>query len=128
MAKIEKVLIIDDSRLSRFVLRKSLSNYNFVISEANSGLSAFEILKQGTPDLIFLDLLMPQMDGFSFLEKFRESNIDTPVVILSADIQISTREKCKNLGATSFLNKPSSSDEIEKLVFGITKGIINGII
>lgn len=102
-----KVLIADDSTLSRKMLIKALpESWDINVCEAANGNEALEKCKSESIDLMFLDLSMPVMNGYETLEALREQNIQTPVIIVSADIQTKTAERVKSLGAIGFLKKP----------------------
>jgi CheY-like chemotaxis protein len=65
---------------------------------------------------IITDLLMPTLDGFGLLRGLRERGSSTPVIVVSADIQTSSRRMCQELGAAGFLNKPFHAQELSDLV------------
>ena len=100
------VLIADDSRTVRKSLASKLQTEGYSVSEAKDGFKAIEMIEAHEPDCVILDLLMPGMSGMEVLEKLKDENIKIPVVVLSADIQNTTREKCMELGAVDFINKP----------------------
>ena len=102
----KSILVADDSRTTRLAVSDLLRKNNYNILEAANGYQVLETINKNQIDLIVLDLLMPEMDGFQVLETIQEKNLKTPVIVLSADIQESTKEKCLNLGARVFLNKP----------------------
>lgn len=111
-----KVLIIDDSRFARLTLSDNIKKGGFEILEAGDGEEGLEITRKENPDCIICDLLMPVMDGFGFLEKLREENLDVPVLVLTSDIQEKTRKAVFEKGALDFINKPPRYEEvIEKI-------------
>lgn len=111
-----KILIVDDSALIRKMLTSFLATLNYDISYADSGVMCFEKVSQDTFDCILLDLLMPDMDGFQVLEELNRRNINTPAIIISADIQETSRLRAINLGAFDFLNKPPRPQELHKAI------------
>ncbi len=117
------ILIVDDSKLSRNVIRDILVGADYEVVEAANGFEAIELVDLHTPDCILLDILMPEMDGFEVLKKLKEKGVTCPVIIHSADIQQTTRDKCFELGDFSFLNKPP---EEEKLLGTIKEAITTG--
>lgn len=117
----QKILIVDDSLLIRKKLTKMISGI-YEVHEANNGLNALEKLKKISPICILTDLLMPEMDGFKLLEILQRHEIDVPVIVLTADIQNETRERCLSLGAYTVLNKPPKEDELFET---INKALIN---
>ena len=106
------ILITDDAAFARRMVRKALEGDGHVVLEASSGLECLEMLKSHSPQCIFLDLLMPEMDGFGVLQTLREQGSTIPVIVLSADIQESARQQCLDLGAFAMLNKPPKAPEI----------------
>lgn len=80
--------------------------------EAGNGLEGIEAFQGESPDCVFSDLLMPIMDGFEMAGRIRELNPATPIVIATADIQVSSRQRCEAIGVTKLVNKPLQPDEI----------------
>lgn len=107
-----KVLIADDSFLARQLFIKVLKGKGYEVIEAINGKDAMEKILTQSPDCLLLDLLMPEMDGFAVLKALREENLSIPVIVVSADIQETSRAKCHELGAVGFLNKPIKDDGI----------------
>ena len=109
------VLVVDDVPLNLLLVEKMLSKFNFRIRKAANGRIALEEIAKEKPDLILLDLMMPEVDGFEVLRQVRE-NPDTAnirVVILSALNSTDDIVKGYQLGANDFITKPII---IEKLV------------
>ena len=100
------ILIIDDSNLARASIRKILAPEGYEILEATGGEEGLKMLSQHSPDCILMDLLMPGMTGTEVLEQLRSTGSTTPVVIITADIQTSVRDRCLELGAFAVVNKP----------------------
>lgn len=110
-------LVVDDSFLNRQLLKTILEEeFQIQVKEAGDGSEALALLKQYLPDFIILDLMMPVMDGFEALQNIRGAGLGLPVIILTADIQDTTKAKCVDLGVFGFINKPSSEVEIIKTV------------
>jgi two-component system chemotaxis response regulator CheY len=101
-----KILIVDDSGMSRRTLRKILEPLGHQVTEAEDGVSALELYFLDKPDLVFLDLTMKGMYGIDVLNKLREMDSDVRVIVASADIQSSTRSMVEEAGARLFINKP----------------------
>lgn len=106
------LLIVEDSWLSRRVLCKILKEKGYEILEAASGPEALEILRSKSPDCILLDLLMPEMEGREVLKILREQGSKIPVIVITADIQKTTRSECLELGAIAVINKIPDSEEL----------------
>ena len=102
------LLMVDDVPLNLLVVTKMLTRFNFRIRTAANGVEALEKMAEEKPDLVLLDILMPQMNGFEALQRIR-SNPDTKdirVVILSALNSTEDIVKGFNLGANDFITKP----------------------
>jgi len=84
----------------------------YEINSANNGMDAIEAMGKDTYDLVLLDLLMPDMDGFAVLEVLRGRGKIPPVLVISADIQDTTRERVLQLGAVGLINKPPKRDQL----------------
>ena len=102
------VLIVDDVPLNVMLVEKMLARFNFRIRKAENGLEAMREVIAGKPDLIFLDILMPIMDGFQFLEQLRKNHgFDSiRVVVLSALNSNEDVVRGFNLGADDYIVKP----------------------
>ncbi|EGR1591394.1 TPA: response regulator [Vibrio parahaemolyticus] len=108
------VLICDDSALARKQMAKSLpATLNPDITFAIHGKNALEELAQKEFKLMFLDLTMPEMDGFETLENMQRLGKKTPVVVVSGDIQPKAKERVFALGAKAFIQKPIAKDELK---------------
>ena len=101
-----KVLIVDDSGLARRGTRRMLEGAHFTVVEAEDGLSALEKYFIEKPDIVVLDLVMKGMYGLDVLAKLRQMDPGARVIVVSADIQTSSRELVTAGGAVAFLTKP----------------------
>jgi two-component system chemotaxis response regulator CheY len=117
-----KILIVDDSGMSRRTLRKILEPAGHKISEAEEGIVALERYFLDKPDLVLLDLTMTGMYGVEVLNKLREMDPQARVIIASADIQSSTREIVDAGGASAFINKPFTSEKVLSTVSMVLEG------
>lgn len=107
-----KILIVDDSALSRRTLRRILESGGYDVVEANDGMTALETYFLEKPNLVLLDLVMKGMYGLDVLTKLREMDPKALVVIASADIQSSTRKLVDEAGALGFIHKPFVSEQV----------------
>lgn len=107
-----KILIVDDSALSRRTLRRILESAGYEVVEANDGMTALEVYFLEKPSLVLLDLVMQGMYGLDVLVKLREMDPNALVVVASADIQSSTRKMVAEAGALAFINKPFISEQV----------------
>ncbi len=86
------------------------------VSQAENGEMGLQMLDAFVPDMIITDLLMPVVDGIGVLRGLNEKNCPIPVVVVTADIQESTKRECLQLGAKAFLNKPHNSDDLRAVL------------
>lgn len=121
-----KILVVDDSSMSRRTLRKILESAGHEVVEAEEGIVALERYFLDKPDLVFLDLTMTGMYGMEVLNKLREMDPQARVIIASADIQSSTREMVDAGGASAFVNKPFTTDKVLAIVEKVLQGDANG--
>lgn len=101
-----KILIVDDSSLSRKIMRSILETEGHEILEAGGGLEALERYFLDHPDLVLIDLAMPEMPGNEVLTQLREMDKKAQVIIASADAQDLTQKTLKAAGAVGYITKP----------------------
>ena len=107
-----KIMVVDDSAMSRRTMRRILEGAGYNVVEADEGMAALELYFLEKPDLVFLDLVMKGMYGLDVLEKLREMDAGARVVVASADIQSSTRTMAESAGARAFINKPFIVEQV----------------
>jgi len=107
-----RILITDDSTIYRMRIARTLKLAGHDVHEAGNGLECLEALASGQYDIVFIDLLMPEMDGIETLGVMKEKYPDVPTVVLSADIQETTRDRVLGLGARDFLSKPPNDEAL----------------
>jgi len=107
MSETKKVLIVDDSAIIRQTIKKYISEADVeIVGSAENGKVALELFKKTNPDIVTLDITMPEMDGLTLLEKMMEINKDVKVMIVTALADKFTGLKAIKLGAKSYLTKP----------------------
>ena len=112
-----KTLICDDSSFARKQIQKSLpENWDFEIAQAKNGVECIDALKAGKGDLLFLDLNMPEMDGYEVLEQIQVQNLSTIVIVVSGDIQPEAQKRVMMLGALEFIKKPLDKKLLESVL------------
>lgn len=115
--KIKKVLIVDDNKINIKIAEKLLSHYEFIdVDSALSGEEALEKAKNTNYDLIFMDIMMPGMDGVETLHRLRASNFKNPIVTLTADALEGSREKYMSEGFDEYLSKPVSTSDMDAII------------
>jgi two-component system chemotaxis response regulator CheY len=102
----KKILLVDDSAMARRGSRQILESAGYVVAEAEDGLVALERYFLDKPDLVLLDLVMKGMNGLDVLGKLTQIDAAARVIVISADVQDSSRELALSGGAAGFLNKP----------------------
>jgi two-component system chemotaxis response regulator CheY len=108
----KKVLIVDDSAMSRRMMRRILESAGHTVVESEEGAAGLEMFFLEKPDLVFLDLTMKDMYGLDVLAKIRQIDPDARVIIASADIQDQTRDMVTAAGANAFINKPITPEKV----------------
>ncbi|RMF17023.1 MAG: response regulator [Gammaproteobacteria bacterium] len=118
-----KIVVCDDSSMSRKMIVRALPSAfrdeDVTLTQAANGLEALEAYHAGKADLMFLDLTMPQMDGFQVLERLKAEDANVIVVVISADIQPEAQRRVKELGAAAFIRKPVREDVLQETLHNI---------
>lgn len=117
-----KILIVDDSAYARRIHRKILESGGHAVVEASSGLGAIESFGLERPDLVLLDLSMEDLGGLQVLEQIRTMEPEAPVLVVSADVQRSTTDRVRAAGASGFVAKPVSADNLLASVGSVLGG------
>ncbi len=118
MAK--KILVVDDKKELRALLKQYLSQEGFEIVTANDGQEALFIARQEKPDLILLDLMMPEMGGYEFMRTYHRE-ADTPTIILTAKLEENDKVLGLELGADDYVTKPFSMRELTARVRAVLR-------
>lgn len=101
------ILICDDSSFARKQMNRSLpDNWDVEVTFATNGLEGLEAIRQGKGEVVFLDLTMPEMDGYGVLENIRKEDLHAMVIVVSGDIQPDAQARVQKLGAMAFVKKP----------------------
>jgi two-component system chemotaxis response regulator CheY len=108
------ILVVDDSAVSRSIVIRSLPRgWDVAVTQAANGQEALSALHRAPHAVVLLDLNMPVMDGYEFLEAINRSELARPIVIvLSGDIQPGAQARVKELGARAFVKKPVRADTV----------------
>ncbi|MBN8568517.1 MAG: tetratricopeptide repeat protein [Ignavibacteria bacterium] len=113
---LSKILIVEDNTVNQLVMKKMLKNTGIEIDIADNGKIGFEKVLQNKYDLVFMDLLMPEMDGYEATKEIRNFNKDIPIVALTADVMKGVEAKTKEAGMNNYLTKPVKKDELLKIL------------
>jgi len=107
--------LVEDAHINQLLAQSLLVEAGYSVSIAGDGRQAMDAIASSKPDLLILDLMMPIMDGFTFLERIR-NRLDIPILVVSARSDIDSIEKAIELGAADYLIKPfNSSDLLNKV-------------
>ncbi len=110
----QRILVVEDHKLLLQAIRDLLETQGYEVSLALNGVEALEIMQDITPDLILSDIMMPQMDGYTFYEKVRENPkwVRIPFIFLTARGQHEDIKRGKALGVEDYLTKPFDTEEV----------------
>ncbi len=113
-----KILIVDDEANARYGMAKAIRGGNRTILEADNGRTAIELIDRETPDLIFLDLQMPDLDGLGVLAELQNHSSvpETEIFVVTANDSITNAIECIKNGASDFLAKPYDVDHLRAIV------------
>lgn len=122
--KINKVLIIDDEKLIRLTTSILLKQRGYDVVEAIDGTIGIECAKCEQPDLIMLDIMMPNIDGWQVFDKMQEidETKNIPVVIFTAGDFVASEQIAKSKGINWIIRKPFHIEALEKIFSNIEKG------
>jgi DNA-binding response OmpR family regulator len=114
----KKVLVVDDQPVFREFFQKSLTKLGFEVITAFTGKIALVRAREHKPDLIMLDVMLPDMDGIDICRKLREQSetSETPIILVSAVASEKHIQRATEAGATTYMIKPLSMEDINSLV------------
>jgi DNA-binding NtrC family response regulator len=108
----EKIMIVDDERLVRWSLRQKCEEWGYRVVEADSGGPALQLAQHESPDLVLLDVRMPDLTGIEVLDQLKKSGAARAVIMITADPQLDDVKAALKLGAYDFVGKPVDFDEL----------------
>ncbi len=122
-----KILLVEDDKMNQFVMAQIMKKWLAKIDIVDNGMMAIQKLEQQKYNLVLMDLHMPELNGYEATKIIRNpvSNVldhDVPIIALTADVSLETRERVKNAGMNDFLSKPSDKNEMfEKIIQAVIK-------
>ncbi|WP_221030511.1 response regulator [Actomonas aquatica] len=113
-----KIAIVDDSMFMRRMVRSAVKECfpAAELLEYGDGQAAIEQLPAESPDLILLDLLMPRLNGQDTLAQLRALGVKSPIIVVTADVQQSVRDRVRELGAQGFIQKPITYEKLKTVL------------
>lgn len=114
-----KILIVDDEKLIREVIKEYCENENYEVDEASNGEEALNLIQNNSYDLLILDIMMPKLDGFSLCKKINDKDI--PIIILSARTDEFDKLMGFDLGIDDYITKPFSPKELIARIKAVLK-------
>ncbi|MGF1504886.1 MAG: response regulator [Anaerolineae bacterium] len=114
----ELILYVDDDRFNRVLVSRVLKSSGYVMEEAETGKGGLEKAQQLKPDLILMDINLPDLDGYQCTDRIRNMPdiADTPIVALTANSMVGDREKALEAGCDGYISKPVDVDELPREV------------
>ena len=117
MVKKRKILVIDDEEIIRDLIKMILEEEEYSIFTAENGINGFKIIEKEVPDLILLDIVMPEMEGIEFLRIMKKKEINIPVIIMSGNpIGVQHLKISELLGARASLQKPFKKSDLIEII------------
>jgi len=112
-----KLLIVDDSNIIRKAIQKYTLKYNMeLVGQAGDGKAALEIFKNTLPDIVTMDVTMPEMDGLTCLDAMLKIKSDAKIIIISALADKATALDAMEKGAFSFISKPFQEEKLDAVI------------
>jgi CheY-like chemotaxis protein len=112
------VLVADDDVRNIFSLTKALEQHKMKVLSAMDGKEALDTAEKGQPDIVLMDMMMPEMDGFEAISRMRKNPKmkHLPIIAVTAKAMIGDREKCIQAGASDYISKPVDVDQLLSLL------------
>ncbi|MER3396428.1 MAG: two-component system response regulator [Acidimicrobiia bacterium] len=112
------IVVVDDDRDIRMILRANLEDEGYEVIEASGGRQALELIRESEPDLVVLDIMMPEVDGYDVLQELRSTPeyAELPVVLLTARRQEADVWEGWSAGADYYITKPFKMNELVQFI------------
>ena len=103
--------------MARKQVKRSLpEDWDVDVTLATNGLEGIEAIREGKGEMVFLDLTMPELDGYGVLKKIQEEGHKSIIIVISADIQPEARDRVMHMGALDFIKKPINSEKLQDVL------------
>ncbi|MHC3994524.1 response regulator [Sulfurimonas sp. HSL-1656] len=113
-------MVVEDEAVANELLSSTFKNFFKDVTSAFNGKEALELFKEKKPDIVFVDIIMPEMDGIELARKIREMNPQQMVVVISASNDIQKISETIEIGVNSFIQKPIDTKKIIELLQNVT--------
>ncbi len=110
--KTPRILYVEDDETLRFITVDNLERHGFVVESCNNGLDGYAAFQQNRPDLCLLDVMLPEVDGFTLARQIRKQDVEVPIIFLTAKTLKEDRIEGLVLGADDYMVKPFSIEEL----------------
>ena len=122
-----KALVVDDNTLNLKIAQKLIEQEGLDVDAVSSGFECLDKVKENQYDIIFMDIMMPEMDGVETFKKLRRiENFNTPVVTLTADAKVGSEEKYLNIGFNDYIAKPINKERLSEILNKLQTNKSNG--
>ncbi|MCJ7765912.1 MAG: response regulator [Thiovulaceae bacterium] len=113
-------LVVEDEKVANELLSSTFKNFFSSVNSAFNGKEALEMYKKFSPDIVFVDIIMPEMDGIELARRIREINPSQIVIVISASNDIQKISETIEIGVNSFIQKPIDTKKIIELLTNVT--------
>lgn len=110
------IMVVDDEIDFNYMMSYWLKAKGYNVISKSNGVEALEVIKKNPPDMVFLDIAMPLMDGLETLKKIREANKDLPVIMITAFGTQDRMDACQKLGVSGFFAKEENFDSLLNII------------
>ena len=111
-----KVLVAEDNVLNQRVAKNLFGKIGYKIDIANNGLEAIEKMQSNSYDIVFMDVLMPKMDGIEAIQKINKMGKKCPIIAMTASVHDSERDRMIEAGMDDFITKPTRIEDLSRMI------------
>ena len=118
------ILYVEDNRENRLLIRRILEAEGYIVAEAENAAEALEFVSSQTPDLILMDINLPNVDGYTLTTQMKDlpEIANVPIIALTSNVMKGDRERTLSVGCDGYIQKPIDVDELPKQISIYLKG------